>query len=113
MIYQGEFIKPIQAGKVGLVDEGLSYDKVDNRALQKIAQTTALPQNAFAAIKANRIEVICLAHEKTANQRMKSFLIAGPVYRFRNCLQKLQIISENQYYQCQWADVRLFLIGWR
>jgi len=74
MVYKGEFIDPIKAGKIGLVDEVLSYDKVENCALQKIAQMASLPQNAFAAIKANRVEAIRLAYEKNYKAKNEIFL---------------------------------------
>jgi len=74
MVYQGEFIEPDKAGKIGLVDEVLSQDKVENRALKKIAQLSALPGKAFAAIKANRVEAIRLAYEKNYKVKNEIFL---------------------------------------
>jgi len=74
MIYQGEFIEPDKASKIGLVDEVLSQGKVENRALKKIAQLSALPGKAFAAIKANRVEAICLAYEKNYKVKNEIFL---------------------------------------
>ena len=74
MVYQGEFIEPIEAEKIGLVDEVLSYDQVENRALKKIAQLSALPGKAFAAIKANRIEEIRLTYEKNCKVKNEIFL---------------------------------------
>jgi enoyl-CoA hydratase/carnithine racemase len=74
MVYQGEFIEPDKAGKIGLVDEVLSQDKVENRALEKIAQLAAFPQKAFAAIKTNRVEAIRLAYEKNYKVKNEIFL---------------------------------------
>jgi len=74
MVYQGEFVDPIEAGKIGLVDEVLFYDKVETRALQKVTQMAAFPQNAFAAIKANRVEAIHLAYEKNYKVKNEIFL---------------------------------------
>jgi len=74
MIYLGEFIEPDKARSIGLADEVLSQDKVENRALKKIAQLAALPQKAFAAIKANRVEAIRLAYEKNYKVKNEIFL---------------------------------------
>ncbi|MCP4367409.1 MAG: enoyl-CoA hydratase/isomerase family protein, partial [Deltaproteobacteria bacterium] len=74
MVYKGEFIESIEAGKIGLVDEVLSFDKVESRALQKIMQIAALPQKAFAAIKANRIEAIRLTYEQNYKAKNEIFL---------------------------------------
>jgi len=74
MIYQGEFIEPDKAGKIGLVDQVLSQDKVENRALKKIAQLSAFPGKAFAAIKANRVEAIRLTYEKNYKAKNEIFL---------------------------------------
>ena len=74
MVYLGEFVDHIEAGKIGLVDEVLSCDKVEIRALQKIAQIAAFPQNAFAAIKANRVEAIRLRYEKNYEVKNQIFL---------------------------------------
>ena len=74
MIYQGEFIEPINAGKIGLVDEVLYQDKVESRAIEKITKLAALPGQAFAAIKANRVEAIRLAYEKNYKVKNEIFL---------------------------------------
>ena len=74
MVYQGEFVEPVEAEKIGLVDEVLSCDKVENRALQKIAQMASLPQKVFAEIKANRIEAIRLTYEKNCKVKNEIFL---------------------------------------
>jgi Delta3-Delta2-enoyl-CoA isomerase len=74
MIYQGEFIEPINAGKIGLVDEVLSQDKVESRAIEKITKLAALPGQAFTAIKDNRVEAIRLAYEKNYKVKHEIFL---------------------------------------
>jgi len=74
MIYMGEFIEPEKALSIGLADEVLSQDKVENRALEKITELAALPGQAFAAIKANRVEAIRLAYEKNYKVKNEIFL---------------------------------------
>jgi len=74
MIYPGEFIEPEKALSIGLADEVLSQDKVENRALEKITELASLPGQAFAAIKANRVEAIRLAYEKYYKVKNETFL---------------------------------------
>jgi enoyl-CoA hydratase/carnithine racemase len=74
MIYLGEFIEPDEARSIGLADEVLSQDKVENRALEKITELASLPGQAFAAIKANRVEAIRLAYEKNYKVKNETFL---------------------------------------
>ena len=74
MIYLGEFVEPEKALSIGLADEILAQDKVENRAIEKITEIAALPVQAFAAIKANRIEEIRLAYEKNYKVKNEIFL---------------------------------------
>jgi len=74
MVYLGEFIEPDKALSIGLADEVLSYDKVENQALEKITEIASLPRQAFAAIKANRIEAIRLTYEKNYKVKNEIFL---------------------------------------
>jgi len=74
MVYQGEFIEPEKALSIGLADEVLSQDKVENRALEKITELASLPGQAFAAIKANRVESIRPAYEKNYKVKNETFL---------------------------------------
>ena len=74
MVYLGEFIEPDKALSIGLADEVLSYDKVENQALEKITEIASLPGKAFAAIKANRVEEICSKYEKNYKVKNEIFL---------------------------------------
>ncbi len=74
MIYLGEFIEPDKARAIGLADEVLSQDKVENRAIEKITELASLPVQAFAAIKANRVEEIRLAYENNYKVKNEAFL---------------------------------------
>jgi len=74
MVYLGEFIEPDKALSIGLADEVLSYDKVENQALEKITEIASLPRQAFAAIKANRVEEICSTYEKNYKVKNEIFL---------------------------------------
>ncbi len=74
MVYSGEFIEPDKALEIGLIDEILPHGKVENRALEKISELATLPQQAFAAIKSNRVEAIRLAYEKNNKVKNEIFL---------------------------------------
>jgi len=74
IIYLGEFIEPEKALSIGLADEVLSQDKVESRAIEKITELAALPVQAFAAIKVNRVEEIRLAYEKNYKIKNEAFL---------------------------------------
>ena len=74
MIYLGEFIEPDKALSIGMADEVLSQNEVENRALEKITELAALPRQAFTAIKANRVEAIRLAYEKYYKVKNETFL---------------------------------------
>lgn len=74
MVYKGEFIEPEKALSIGLADEVLSQDKVESRAIEKITELAALPGQAFAAIKTNRVEAIRLAYEKNHKVKNEIFL---------------------------------------
>jgi len=74
MIYLGEFIEPDMARSIGIADEVLSQDKVESRAIEKITKLAALPGQAFAAIKANRVEAIRMSYEENYKSKNETFL---------------------------------------
>ena len=74
MVYSGEFIEPDKAKKIGLVDEVLPQEDVENRAIEKITELASLPGPAFAAIKANRVETVRMAYEKNYKAKHDMFL---------------------------------------
>jgi enoyl-CoA hydratase/carnithine racemase len=88
IVYRGEFMASSEAEQIGLVDEVVPQEEVEDRAVEKIAELAALPRAAFTTIKANRVEAIRLSYEKTMNQKMKIFLTAGSAIQFRHCLPK-------------------------
>jgi enoyl-CoA hydratase/carnithine racemase len=74
MLYRGEFITASETGQIGLVDEVLPQEKVEDRALEKVAELAALPRVAFEAIKANRVEAIRIRFEKNYKRKHETFL---------------------------------------
>jgi enoyl-CoA hydratase/carnithine racemase len=74
MVYRGEFMESSQAEQTGLVDEVLSQEGLEDRAVERIAELASLPRPAFAAIKANRVEAIRLRYEENYRSRNEIFL---------------------------------------
>ena len=56
--YRGEFLEAEQAHKIGLLDVVCFAQELDQKAIEKIADLTALPRYGFPLIKANRVEEI-------------------------------------------------------
>ena len=74
LLYQGEFVKLTEARQIGLVDETVPQEALEDHAVKKIAKLAALPREAFSAIKANRIEAIRYRYEKNHASRNENFL---------------------------------------
>jgi len=74
MLYRGELMPASESEQIGLVDEVLPQDKVEGRALEKVAELAALPQTAFEAIKANRVEAIRIRYEENYKLKHETFL---------------------------------------
>lgn len=74
ILYHGEFMASSEAEQIGLIDEVLPQDGLENRALEKIAKIASLPQPAFSAIKANRVEAIRLRYEENYKSKNEIFL---------------------------------------
>jgi enoyl-CoA hydratase/carnithine racemase len=63
-----------EAERIALADEVLPQDKVEDRALEKVAELAALPRPAFEAIKANRVEAIRIRYEENYKLKHETFL---------------------------------------
>ena len=74
MLYRGELMPFSEAEQIGLVDEVLAHDKVEDRALEKLAELAVLPRPAFQAIKANRVEAIRIRYEENYKLKHETFL---------------------------------------
>ena len=74
MLYLGELMSTSEAEQIGLVDEVLPQDEVEDRALEKVAKLAALPRPAFEAIKANRVEAIRIRYEENYKSKHETFL---------------------------------------
>ena len=74
MLYLGELMPTSEAEQIGLVDEVLPQDEVEDRALEKVTKLAALPRPAFEAIKANRVEAIRIRYEENYKSKHETFL---------------------------------------
>lgn len=74
ILYHGKFIALSEAEKIGLVDEIVPQEKLEDHAVKKISELAALPRAAFSTIKANRIDVIRLTYEKYYKSKNENFL---------------------------------------
>jgi enoyl-CoA hydratase/carnithine racemase len=74
MLYGGEYITTSEAANIGLVDEVLSQQDVEGRAVEKISKIAGLPQAAFSAIKGNRVETVRSRYEENHKSKNEFFL---------------------------------------
>jgi len=74
MLYHGELMPTVEAQEIGLVDEVLAQEEVEDRALKKVAELAALPRKAFEVIKDHRIEAIKIRYEGNFQSKNESFL---------------------------------------
>ena len=74
MLYRGKFMASSEAEQTGLIDEVLPRDRLENQALENIAEIASLPQPAFSAIKANRVEAIRIRYEENYKYKNEIFL---------------------------------------
>ena len=74
MIYQGEFLEPEQARKIGLVDAVVSTKNLEKEAIGKIASLVALPQQGLSLVKHNRVEAVRSQYEKMRKPETDGFL---------------------------------------
>jgi enoyl-CoA hydratase/carnithine racemase len=73
ILYHGEFMSLSDANQIGLVDRICSAENVEKLAVEKAAELAAFGQ-AFAAIKANRTEVIRSRYEDNYKIKNEIFL---------------------------------------
>ncbi|MCF8105110.1 MAG: enoyl-CoA hydratase/isomerase family protein [Desulfohalobiaceae bacterium] len=74
MMYTGDFITAAEAETIGLVDETLAGEELENRGLEKIQRFAAASMPAFARIKANRVEEIASCFKRQFPASLEAFL---------------------------------------
>ena len=58
LMYSGVFVEPEEAQRIGLVDEVVAPEDLEEKAVAKISELTALPACGLTTIKGNRIEAV-------------------------------------------------------
>jgi enoyl-CoA hydratase/carnithine racemase len=74
MLYRGEFIESSDAMKKGIIHEVLPKEEVEKKALERVAELSNLPRYAYAATKANRVEIIRSRYETNCRTKNEEFL---------------------------------------
>ncbi|MHB8781934.1 MAG: enoyl-CoA hydratase/isomerase family protein [Desulfobacteria bacterium] len=74
MLYTGDLIGATEAERVGILHAVLPKELVEDRALEKLSALCKHLPKAFAAVKANRVEVIRSRHEKMFAAKIEELL---------------------------------------
>jgi len=74
MMFKGEFVEPEEAQKTGLVDAVYSPEDLEEKAVAKITELTALPTGGLMVIKANRGKVLRTQYEDVRSTEGDLFL---------------------------------------
>ncbi|MBI9086002.1 MAG: enoyl-CoA hydratase/isomerase family protein [Desulfobacterales bacterium] len=74
ILYRGDLIPVADAVVMGLVDEVVAKDALEERAVAFVSELVALPAPAFAAIKENRVEAVREQYEKRYVKKNEAFL---------------------------------------
>jgi enoyl-CoA hydratase/carnithine racemase len=69
-----EFVEPDKAQEIGLVDAVFSPEDLEEKAVAKIAELTALPPNGLTLIKKNRVETVRSQYEDVRSIEADLFL---------------------------------------
>jgi enoyl-CoA hydratase/carnithine racemase len=74
MMFKGEFVELEMAQKIGLVDDVFSMEDLEEKAVAKIAELTALPPQGLSVIKNNRVEAVSSQYKKVRSTEADLFL---------------------------------------
>lgn len=74
MMLEGAYLSFKQAEEIGLIDEIISTDNIEQHAMEKIADAASHPSQAFAAIKASKVEQTRARYEKNRETSIRVFL---------------------------------------
>jgi enoyl-CoA hydratase/carnithine racemase len=72
--YKGELLPPEVALEVRLVDEMITEENIEARALEMISRLAEKPRRAFGLIKQNRTEAVRLKFEENRVERKEEML---------------------------------------
>jgi enoyl-CoA hydratase/carnithine racemase len=74
MMYSGKFVEPEEAKRIGLVDDVFESKDLEEKAVAKIAELTALPPYGFPTIKNYRVEAVKSRYEEMRSADIDLFL---------------------------------------
>jgi enoyl-CoA hydratase/carnithine racemase len=74
MIFRDKFMPFAEAYQLGLIDDIFAPEDVEEQAIQKTAFLADFPKQAFAALKAQRVEDISIKYQENGAARNKVFL---------------------------------------
>jgi enoyl-CoA hydratase/carnithine racemase len=74
MMYRGKLMTPEKAKETGLIDMVLESDELEDKAIKNTAEIAIFDSQALSAIKANRVEEICLKFEKNHKEKHEMFI---------------------------------------
>jgi enoyl-CoA hydratase/carnithine racemase len=74
MIFRGKFMPFDEAHQLGLIDDIFAPEDVEEQAIQKAAFLAEFPEQAFAALKSQRVEDISVRYQKNGIARNEVFL---------------------------------------
>jgi enoyl-CoA hydratase/carnithine racemase len=63
LMFSGEFVEPEEALRIGLVDEVVAPEDLEEKAVAKISEMAALPACGLTIIKNNRIEAVTARYQ--------------------------------------------------
>jgi enoyl-CoA hydratase/carnithine racemase len=63
LMFSGEFVEPEEAFRIGLVDEVVAPEDLEEKAVAKISEMAALPACGLTIIKNNRIEAVTARYQ--------------------------------------------------
>ena len=74
LLFSGEFVEPEEAKKIGLVDDVFAPEDLEEKAVAKIAELSALPPYGITVVKNNRVEAVRSRYEEMRSADADWFL---------------------------------------
>ena len=74
LMFSGEFVEPEEAQRIGLVDDVVAPEDLEEKAVAKITELAALPACGLTAIKNNRVESVSSRFEEKRSADSDCFL---------------------------------------
>lgn len=74
LTFSGEFVEPEEAQRIGLVDEVVAPEDLEEKAVARITELVALPACGLTAIKNNRIEAVAARYQEKRSADADCFL---------------------------------------